>query len=39
MSEYQHTLFDGRTVTCLAWQAGYAGGLSCDWANATPNPD
>lgn len=25
---------DGRTVTCVVYQQGYAGGLSCDWANA-----
>lgn len=26
----------GRTVTCVSWKAGYAGGLSCDWASAQP---
>jgi uncharacterized lipoprotein YehR (DUF1307 family) len=25
---------DGRTVSCVVYAAGYAGGLSCDWANA-----
>lgn len=31
----QHvTLADGRTVTCIILDAGAAGGLSCDWANA-----
>lgn len=24
-------LSDGRTVTCLTYKVGYAGGLSCDW--------
>lgn len=27
---------DDRLVTCIAWKRGYAGGLSCDWANAKP---
>ncbi|WP_104086549.1 hypothetical protein [Arthrobacter sp. GMC3] len=27
-------LADGRTITCIAWKAGYAGGLSCDWDGA-----
>ena len=26
---------DGRIVTCIVYRAGYAGGLSCDWNNAT----
>lgn len=25
---------DGRTVTCVIYHQGYAGGLSCDWTNA-----
>ena len=25
---------DGRVVTCISEQSGYAGGLSCDWAGA-----
>lgn len=28
-------LSDGRVVTCLKRRAGYSGGLSCDWDNAT----
>lgn len=28
-------LSDGRVVTCLKRKAGYSGGLSCDWDNAT----
>lgn len=24
----------GRSVTCISWKNGYAGGLSCDWAGA-----
>ncbi|MFJ6532468.1 hypothetical protein [Microbacterium sp. NPDC091662] len=33
---YQSTerLADGRSVTCLVYKSGYAGGLSCDWAGA-----
>lgn len=27
-------LNDGRTVTCVTYKAGYAGGLSCDWDGA-----
>lgn len=27
---------DDRVVTCVTWQRGSAGGLSCDWANAKP---
>lgn len=23
-----------KTVTCLSWKYGNAGGVSCDWANA-----
>lgn len=35
-SLYERTLelTDGRTVTCVTYKAGYAGGLSCDWTNA-----
>lgn len=29
--EVHHTLEDGRTVTCVAYKGGHAGGLSCDW--------
>lgn len=25
---------DGRTVECVTYKQGYAGGLSCDWDNA-----
>lgn len=28
------TLTDGRDVTCVVYQSGYKGGLSCDWENA-----
>lgn len=36
VTEIQHKLHDGRTVTCLLWDrdAGYDSGFSCDWANA-----
>lgn len=27
-------LSDGRTVTCIVFKFGYAGGLSCDWGGA-----
>ena len=30
--EHRVELSDGRTVTCIAWKQGYAGGLQCDWA-------
>lgn len=32
--ETTERLSDGRTVTCLAYKSGYAGGLSCDWEGA-----
>lgn len=32
--EFDRVMKDGRTVTCIAWKLGYAGGLSCDWENA-----
>lgn len=32
--ESTQRLSDGRTVTCLVYKGGYAGGLSCDWDNA-----
>lgn len=25
---------DGRSVVCVSWKGGYAGGVSCDWSNA-----
>ncbi len=25
---------DGRTVTCVVYKQGYAGGISCDWEGA-----
>lgn len=28
-------LTDGRTVTCVVYRWGYAGGVSCDWAGAS----
>ncbi|UGS26354.1 hypothetical protein K8F61_17265 [Microbacterium resistens] len=33
---YERTisLTDGRTVTCITYRSGYAGGLSCDWDGA-----
>lgn len=36
LTEVQHKLSDGRTVTCLLSDrdAGYDLGMSCDWANA-----
>lgn len=34
LHEEQVSLTDGRTVTCIVYKAGYAGGLSCDWENA-----
>lgn len=34
LSERIITLKDGRTVTCVIYDGGYPGGLSCDWANA-----
>jgi hypothetical protein len=36
ITEVQHKLVDGRTVTCLLWDrdAGYDSGMSCDWAGA-----
>lgn len=34
LTEVHQVLSDGRTVTCLKYKNGYAGGLSCDWANA-----
>ena len=35
LSENALRLSDGRTVTCVVYKAGYAGGLSCDWDGAT----
>jgi len=32
--EAHKTLQDGRTVTCVIYTAGSAGGLSCDWEAA-----
>ena len=32
--EHRVELSDGRTVTCIAWKRGYAGGLQCDWVGA-----
>lgn len=34
LDEQHHKLSDGRTVTCITYKHGYAGGLSCDWDNA-----
>lgn len=34
LTEVHQVLSDGRTVTCLKYRYGNAGGLSCDWANA-----
>lgn len=31
---YVVKLEDGRTVTCVVFQAVQEGGISCDWANA-----
>lgn len=32
-------LVDGRKVTCVVFDGGHAGGLSCDWVSAaTPSP-
>lgn len=31
--EVEHTLRDGRTITCLSSTQGRSGGLSCDWSN------
>lgn len=33
LKERTITLTDGRTITCIIYQNGYAGGLSCDWDN------
>lgn len=33
--ESQVQLSDGRFVTCLKYDEGYGGGMSCDWDNAT----
>lgn len=32
--ETEITLSDGRTVTCITYKDGYAGGTSCDWDRA-----
>lgn len=32
--EHRVELSDGRTITCIAWKRGYAGGLQCDWVGA-----
>ena len=34
LSERIIKLKDGRVVTCVIYEGGYAGGLSCDWDNA-----
>lgn len=34
LRETQLTLKDGRTVTCVAYEAYQQGGLSCDWQGA-----
>lgn len=31
LSEWKYTLSDGRIITCIVYQGGYAGGLDCDW--------
>lgn len=35
LSEHQMPLSDGRIVTCVVFQAGYKGGVSCDWERAS----
>ena len=34
--EIRKTLEDGRTVTCLIFDSGNSGGITCDWDNAKP---
>lgn len=34
LKENRVNLTDGRTVTCVVYRGGYAGGLSCDWEGA-----
>lgn len=31
LTERTIVLNDGRTITCVTYKQGYAGGLSCDW--------
>nr|DAL41027.1 MAG TPA_asm: hypothetical protein [Caudoviricetes sp.] len=34
LKENRVNLTDGRTVTCVVYRGGYAGGVSCDWEGA-----